>query len=88
MPMISSLCVGFFQLSQQTKKLSGFSDDESTLINELKTQVRRLEEEKETLQNEVQIAQTEVYVYRLALFFDCECLHSKIQVVWFRLVKG
>ena len=70
MHMISSWCVVFsLQLSQQTKNLSGFSGDESTLINELKTQVRRLEEEKETLQNEVQIAKTEVYVYRLALFY-------------------
>lgn len=79
MHIISSWCAVFsLQLSQQTKKLSGFNDDESTLINELKTQVRRLEEEKETLQNEVQIAKAEVYIYRLALL-DLSIVNACIQ---------
>ena len=48
------------QLSQQLTKLSGLNADGNAVINELKAQVRKLEQEKESLQNEVQIAKTEV----------------------------
>ena len=48
------------QLSQQLTKLSGLNADGNAVINELKAQVRNLEQEKESLQNEVQIAKTEV----------------------------
>jgi len=51
------------QLSEQMNKLSGLNDENVTLVNVLKAQVRKLEQEKETLQNEVQIAKTEVCVY-------------------------
>ena len=48
------------QLSERLNKLSA---DRNAVINEMKTQVRRLEQEKESLQNEVQIAKTEVRMY-------------------------
>lgn len=46
------------QLSEQMNRISELNDDSVKQINELKAQVRKLEEEKETLQNEVQIAKT------------------------------
>ena len=55
------------QLTEQIKKLSGFSADLNTLVNTLQTKVKKLEEEKETLQNEVQVAKTEVRMYSLNL---------------------
>ena len=48
------------QLSQKLNKLSGLNADGNAVINELKAQVRKLEQEKESLQNEIQIAKTEV----------------------------
>jgi len=50
------------QLSEQLTKLSGLNADGNAVINELKAQVRKLEQEKESLQNEVQIAKTEVCI--------------------------
>ena len=55
------------QLTEQIKKLSGFSADLNALVNTLQTKVKKLEEEKETLQNEVQVAKTEVRMYSLNL---------------------
>jgi len=52
------------QLSEQLTKLSGLNADGNAVINELKAQVRKLEQGKESLQNEVQIAKTEAQVYR------------------------
>ena len=61
-------------LTEQIKKLSGFSADLNTLVNTLQTkvkkleaQVRKLEGEKEALQTEVQVAKTEVCMYSLLL---------------------
>jgi len=51
------------QLTEQIKKLSGFSDELTALVNNLNTQVKKLEGEKAALQNEVQIAKTEVHMY-------------------------
>ena len=53
------------KLSEQMMKLSGFSADSIALTNELKAQIRRLEQEKEALQNEVQITKTEVCTFNL-----------------------
>lgn len=54
------------QLSEQMNRISELNDDSVKQINELKAQVRKLEEEKETLQNEVQIAVC-------TLIFLCMC---------------
>lgn len=43
------------KLSQQLKKLSQLNADGNAEINELRAQVRVLEQEKETLHNEVKI---------------------------------
>ena len=51
------------QLTEQIKKLSGFSDELTTLVNTLQTNVKKLEGEKAALQNEVQIAKTKVCTY-------------------------
>ena len=51
------------QLIEQIEKLSGFSDELTTLVNTLQTNVKKLEGEKAALQNEVQIAKTEVHMY-------------------------
>ena len=59
------------QLAEQLMKLIGLDDDNVALVNEMKAQVRRLEQEKESLQNEAQIAKTEVWMYRS--FF---CVHA------------
>ena len=50
------------QLIEQIEKLSGFSDELTTLVNTLQTNVKKLEGEKAALQNEVQIAKTEVHM--------------------------
>ena len=47
-------------LSEELSEIVKLNADENGLINELKAQVRKLEQEKESLQNEVQIAKTEV----------------------------
>ena len=44
------------------EKLSELTADSTTLVNNLKAQVRKLEEEKEALQNEGQIAGTTVCI--------------------------
>ena len=54
------------QLTEQIKKLSGFSADLNTLVNTLQIKVKKLEGEKETLQTEVQVAKTEVCMYSLS----------------------
>ena len=43
------------KLSEQLKKLSQLNADGNAEINELRAQVRKLEQENETLHNEVQI---------------------------------
>ena len=67
------------QLSEQMKKLSGFEAGSTTLINNLKAEVRELGIEKETLQNEVQVVKIEVcmcYYVTLCFLFhvqlDCD----------------
>ena len=57
------------KLSEQMTKLSGFTADSNTLANELKSQIRRLEEEKHSLQNEVQMARTAVCTCMCRSFF-------------------
>ena len=62
------------KLTEQIKKLNGFSVDLNTLVNTLKAQIRMLEGEKEALQNEIQVAKTEVCMYSLTLFIYLACI--------------
>ena len=62
------------KLTEQIKKLNGFSGDLNTLVNTLQSQIRMLEGEKEALQNEVQIAKTEVCMCGLTLFIYFPCI--------------
>ena len=55
--------LGNRQLSEQLNKLSGLNAHGNALVNELKAQVRKLEQEKESLKNEIQIAKIEVCMY-------------------------
>ena len=48
------------QLGKQLVKLSGFNAETTTQVNDMRVQVRKLEEEKEALQNELQVAMAEV----------------------------
>ena len=66
------------RLTEQIKKLSGFSADLNTLVNTLQTKVKKLEGEKEALQNEVQVAKTEVSMYSLTLFIYLPCIHDLV----------
>ena len=58
-----TLELGNRQLSEQLNKLSGLNAHGNALVNELKAQVRKLEQEKESLKNEIQIAKTAVRMY-------------------------
>ena len=57
------------------KKLIELNADDTIQINELKAQVRRLEQDKEALLNEIQIARTEVGVSLTNTGCDCERAH-------------
>ena len=50
------------QLSEQLSEIVKLNADENAVINELKTQVRKLQQAKEALQNEVQIMKAEVRI--------------------------
>ena len=54
-------------LSEELSEIVKLNADENGLINELKAQVRKLEQEKESLQNEVQIVKAEVHPYLIFL---------------------
>ena len=49
-------------LSEELSEIVKLNADENGLINELKAQVRELEQEKEDLKNEVQIMMAEVHM--------------------------
>ena len=58
------------QLSEQIKKLSSFEAGATTLINNLKAEVKELGKVNETLQNEVQVVKIEVCMcYYVTLCF-------------------
>ena len=63
------------QLSEKIKKLSSFEADATTLINNLKAEIRELGKEKETLQNKVQVVKIEVclcYCVTLCFLFHVQ----------------
>ena len=57
-------------ISEQLREILKLNADGNAVINEMKAQVRRLEQEKEVLQNEAQIAKTEVYI-QFDLLYVC-----------------
>ena len=71
------------QLSEQMKKLSGFEAGSTTLINNLKAEVRELGKEKETLQNEVQVVKIEVCMH--VCFYVTLCFLFQVQLYDLRI---